>query len=499
MDTDAPTTDWHPRAAALALDPRPVINGLRVAVMADDAFASVNPATGRSLLEVPAGGAADVDSAVSAARAAFEGGAWSLCKPRDRARLLLAFADALELHTDELGLLDSLEMGMPVEGARGDIAVAATGMRWYAEACDKFVDGVLPPAAASLTLNVRVPRGVVGAIVPWNFPAFNALSKIGPALASGNTMVLKPSELASLSALRIADIALEAGIPAGVLNVVPGLGAVAGEALAGHHDVDYLTFTGSTRVGRRLMELSAASNLKPLALELGGKSPQVVLASARNLEAIADSVASTIFWNSGQVCTAGSRLIVHESHAEELVALVSQRAAAISVGDPLDRDTTHGPLASATQLERVVSIVSESVAQGARVVVGGTRSASLPEGFGYDATLLADESADSPSRQEIFGPVLSVVRFSDDDDAVRLANDTEYGLMSYVWAGDAGEGYRLASRLRCGGANVNPSPESPPEILGAGFEPARASGFGAENGVAGLQGYTRLRTITLGL
>ncbi len=498
MDGATTTPDWRARARGLVLDPRPVIDGRRTDPACDATFATVNPADGRQLALVPAADGGVVDEAVRAARAAFEAGPWATWGPRERARVLFAFADALEQHGDELALLDTLEMGMPVTGARGDIALAATGVRWYAEACDKFVDGLIP-SPSTLTLIARVPRGVVGAIVPWNFPAFNALSKIGPALATGNTVVLKPSELASLSALRIADLALEAGVPAGVLNVVPGLGAVAGEALAAHPDVDFLTFTGSTGVGRRLMELSAGSNLKPLTLELGGKSPQIVLGSAAGLDAIADAVASTVFWNSGQVCTAGSRLIVHDSHAEELLELVSARAASVRIGDPLEAGTTHGPLASAAQLARVTALVAGAVEQGARVVVGGTRSPSLPDGFGYDATVLTDEPDDVVTRQEVFGPVLSVSRFRDDDEAVRLANDTEYGLAAYVWAGDVTEGYRLARRLRCGGVTVNPSPDGAAEGFGVAFEPARASGFGVEGGQAGLQSFTRLRTITLGL
>ena len=499
MDGASTQTDWRALARGLALDPRPVVDGRRLDDVPEERFASVDPATGRQLVLVPAAGADLVDVAVRAARTAFEAGPWGRQGARERARVLLDLADALERHGDELAVLDSIEMGMPVSGARADIALAATGVRWYAESCDKLVDGLIPSPASGLTLNTRVPRGVVGAIVPWNFPLFNALSKIGPALATGNTVVLKPSELASLSALRVADLALEVGLPAGVLNVVPGLGSVAGEALAAHRDVDFLTFTGSTRVGRRLMELSAASNLKPLTLELGGKSPQVVLRSARDLETIAGAVAATVYWNSGQVCTAGSRLIVHESLADELVALVAARASAIRIGDPLDPQTTHGPLASATQLERVTALVEGSREQGSRVVVGATRSAGLPDGYGYDATVLVDEPDDAMTRQEVFGPVLSVARFGDDDEAVRLANDTEYGLTAYVWSGEVAEGYRLGRRLRCGGVNVNPSPDDPPEVMGAGFEPARASGFGVEGGRAGLQSFTRLRTITLGL
>lgn len=499
MDVSQDRVDWHHLASALSLDPRPVVNGRRTDVGGEDSFASVNPADGLTLLVVPAGDRSDIDAAVGAARLAFEEGEWPSLGPRRRARLLMAFADALESHADELALLDALEMGMPVTGARGDVALAAEGLRWYAEACDKDHDSAVPWNPGSLTLSTRIPRGVVGAIVPWNFPAFNALSKISPALASGNTMVLKPSELASLSALRIADIALEAGIPAGVLNVVPGLGLVAGEALARHPDVDFLTFTGSTQVGRRLMALSAQSNLKPLSLELGGKSPQVVLGSARNLEAVADSVAATIFWNSGQVCTAGSRLLVHERHAEEMFARLSQHADAIEIGDPLSPETSHGPLASAAQLDRVESIVTASVESGARVVVGGTRSTTLPDGFGYDATVVVDAGVDSPARQEIFGPVLTVATFRDNDEALRMANDTEYGLAAYVWAGDLAEGYRFAGGLNCGSVTVNPSQDSPPELIGIGIEPTRASGFGTEGGRAGLQTYTRVRTINLGV
>jgi acyl-CoA reductase-like NAD-dependent aldehyde dehydrogenase len=484
------TTRWHERAAALQFDVRAVIGGRRVA-LPGPAVDSVNPATGRVVAGMPAAATVDVDLAVRAARVAFEAGEWSRAHPRARGRTLFRWADLLTAHAEEFGLLDSLEMGMPIENAVADVAVAADSLRWCAEAADKLPGAVLPSAQDTLGLAIAVPRGVVAAITPWNFPSYNAVSKLGPALAVGNSVVLKPSEVASLSALRIADLAAEAGLPDGVLSVVPGTGASAGEALARHGDVD------STRVGRRLMELSAASNLKPLALELGGKSPQVVLPGVADLAVVAAAVSGSVFYNSGQVCTAGSRLIVHTDVRDELLARLVALIEEMSVGDPLAPATTHGPLATRSQLDGVETAVRAAREGGATIVTGGRRTAALPAGFGYEPTVVVADPAADVVRRELFGPVLAVLEFRTPQEAVALANDTDYGLAASVWAGDAIEGLAVARRIRAGYVTVNPGAGEPPS--GASMEPARTSGFGVEGGLDGMRAYTRTVSITVGL
>lgn len=489
---------WASRARDLTLDGRALIDGERVELSDEKPFESVNPATGMTLMSLRASSLADTDRAVGAARRALVQ-SWSGLESGDRSRLLFAFADLLDQHADELGLLDTLEMGMPISSSVGDVATASAMVRWCAEVAGKSSDELLPSTGGGIALNVRVPRGVVGAIVPWNFPTFNVISKIAPALATGNTLVIKPSEIASLSTLRIADLILEAGIPSGVVNVVPGAGEVAGEALAGHGDVDFLSFTGSTRVGRRLMELSSSSNLKPLALELGGKSPQIVFADTPDLDAVAEAVCSTVFWNSGQVCTAGSRLIVEATIQEEFLERVVAHAGALKIGDPLDPMTTHGPLASASQRDKVERIVAAAVESGAQILVGGGRSADLPAGYGFEPTIARVAPDNRILNEEIFGPVLSVQPFSTAEEAVLLGNDTEYGLAAYVWSGDTHQAYSVARHLHCGSVTINPSPDDPAEVLGGSVEPAGLSGFGPEGGFAGMQAYTRLKLISMNL
>lgn len=490
--------DWAAMASTLRPDARPWIGGRRVEPSTSDSFASLNPATGAPVAELPACSSVDIDKAVSIARVSFEGGAWAGLSPRERGRSLMAFADAIERHADELALLDTLEMGMPVGMGAPDISVAAEAVRATAEAADKLLEAVIPNHASTLLLNLREPVGVVGAITPWNFPAYIAISKIAPALAVGNCMILKPSEIASLSCLRLGELAAEAGIPEGVLNIVPGRGRAAGAALAAHMDVDLLTFTGSTETGKRLMELSGRSNMKRLLLECGGKSPQIVFADVPDLDAVADAVIASITFNSGQVCVAGSRLLVERTIHDDLLARVVARARAFEVGDPLDETTTFGPLASIEQHARVQSYFEGGREEGAHVALDGSLTGRREGCYWLPTVLTGVESAMRIMQEEVFGPVLAVCAFDDEAEAVRLANSTVYGLAANVWTSDLGRALRLARQIRAGSVTIAATPSAIRLDATAGaFEPHGQSGFGIEGGLEGMRALTRLKSISL--
>jgi acyl-CoA reductase-like NAD-dependent aldehyde dehydrogenase len=391
-------------------------------------------------------------------------------------------------------------MGIPVSVSMEDVHGSASALRATADLATNLTDEVLPGRPGTLALNVHEPVGVVAAITPWNFPLYIALSKIGAALAAGNSVVLKPSEIASLSSLRLADLAVSAGIPEGVLNVVPGLGPAAGAALAGHHDVDMLTFTGSTVTGKVLMALAGGSNLKRLALECGGKSAHIVLPDVSDLDGIAAEIARGILFNSGQVCTAGSRLIVHRSVREPLMSRVLAHAAAVVAGDPLDSRVDFGPLASAGQYARVRAYLELGCAEDARMVFGKAQLAHPPAGCMLMPVIFSDVSKSMRiAREEIFGPVLCVLDFDTIEQAVEIANATPYGLVGTVWTGDLAAGLGIARRLRCGHVAVAGAPGEPAEVSGGSFEPHGQSGFGAEGGARGLRTMMKLKSLAVDL
>ncbi|MEX1168996.1 MAG: aldehyde dehydrogenase [Chloroflexota bacterium] len=458
-------------------------------------FKTENPATGQPLAEVAAGDAADIDLAVLAARRAFDDGRWSRRSPADRKRVLLRFADLIEANQDELAMLDSLEAGKPITDCRDvDVPDAINTYRWFAEAIDKVFDAVAPTGPEALGLIVREPVGVVGAVVPWNFPLLMATWKVAPALAAGNSVIVKPAELTSLSTIRMAEIAAEAGIPNGVLNVVPGLGETAGQALGRHMDVDMVTFTGSTEVGRYFLKYSAESNLKEITLECGGKSPQVVLANPPDLDYVAEQVLVAGLMNMGENCSCGSRLIVDRSVHDALLDRLVAGMAAWPVGDPLDPATRLGPMIERPHLEKVLSYIATGRDEGARVVVGGGRTLEETGGYFVAPTILDDvRNTMTVAREEIFGPVISTIPVDGEEEAVALANQTSYGLAASVYTTDLDTAIRVARSLRAGTVGVNAYSEGDISTPFGGY---KESGFGGrDKGLEAFEQYTQKKTI----
>ncbi|MFS8199609.1 aldehyde dehydrogenase [Streptomyces sp. CWNU-52B] len=456
-------------------------------------FAAVSPRDGRALAEVADAGPAEVDAAVAAARRAFDHGPWPRLAPAERGRVLIRLAGLLEESRAELALTVSLEMGKTVTDAHDiELRAVVDTFRWYGQLAGKLTDEVPHTAPDALALVTREPTGVVGAVVPWNFPLTLAGWKIAPALAAGCAVVLKPSERAPLSAALLGRVALRAGLPPGVLNVVNGEGPVAGRALGRHPDVDVLAFTGSTAVGRHFLRYAADSNLKRVWLELGGKSPNIVLPDAPDLEKAAATAAWGIFFNQGEMCTAPSRLLVHASVAGQVTDAVVAHARALRVGDPLDPATEMGALAGEDHLARVLGHVRTAVDSGARLRTGGTRTLTGSGGSYLEPTVFDRVAPDSPpAREEIFGPVLSVLTFEDLDEAVALANATEYGLAAGLWTSDLSTAHRVSRALRAGTVWVNCYEEGD---LTVPFGGVKQSGNGRDKSVHALEKYTELKT-----
>jgi len=485
--------------ANLKLRTQAFIDGQFAQSQTGKTFVTENPATGRPVAEIAECDAADIDRAVQAARRSFENGAWSRMKPSERKRVLLNFADRVESNAGELALLDSLEAGKPIADCVNiDVPDTVHCLRWHAEAIDKLYDRVSPTGSENLGLVLREPLGVVGCVVPWNFPAQMVAWKIGPALAAGNSVVVKPAEQTSLSALRMAELAAEAGLPAGVFNVVPGFGPTAGQALGRHPQVDMVAFTGSTEVGRLFLKYSAESNLKRIILECGGKSPQVVLADAPDLELIAQNAVSSAFWNMGENCSCGSRLVVHESLQGPLVERIASLAKSWRVGDPLDPNTRIGALIEKAHLEKVLGYIQAGKAAGARLVMGGQRILDQTGGYFVGPTIFDDVTNQMKiAREEIFGPVLSVIPFSREEQAVAIANDTNYGLAASIYTKDINVAHRVARAIRAGTVSVNCYSEGDITTPFGGF---KESGFaGRDKSLWAHEQYTELKTIWIQL
>ena len=448
---------WTARAAALTPEGRAFIDGEYRAAASGETFANLNPATGKVINEVASCDAEDVDRAVRSGRRAFESGVWSQMAPVERKRILLKFSELMSKHREELALLESLDVGKPITNSlTGDLPSSIGCIQWYGEAIDKLYGEVAPTPPEFTAMVVREPIGVVAAVVPWNYPLSMSCWKLGPALAAGNSVILKPAEQSPLTGIRIAALAMEAGLPAGVLNVVPGFGEKAGRALGLHMDVDAVGFTGSTAVGKLFMKYAGESNIKRIGLECGGKSPHIVLADCDDLDGAARAVAAGIFSNAGQVCNAGSRLIVEAPIREALLERVVAIARDLVPGDPLDPATRLGAIVSEAQLAHVLGHVKDGREAGARVVAGGERARVDSGGWFMQPTVF--DGVDTGMRlaqEEVFGPVLATITVDGLDQALAVANDTIYGLAAGIWTRDIRKAQRAAKALRAGVVWIN--------------------------------------------
>ena len=499
MTTPNSTIDWHVRARGLNLQTRPFIGGRFDDGPADHAFDCVSPIDGKRIASLAEVGSRGVDAAVTAARKAFESGVWANMAPRARKKVLLKLAALVDQHREELALLDTLCMGMPISISK-DYCVpwAINALEWYGEAIDKLYDEVAPTDRSVLALITREPVGVVGAVLPWNWPMGLLGWKVPPALAAGNSVVLKPDEQTSLSALRFAGLAQEAGLPDGVLNVVTG-GPAVGEAIGRHPDIDVVGFTGSTEVGKLFMKYSAESNMKPVWTECGGKGPNIVFADAPDLAVAAQTAAFMIFLNTGQVCAAASRLIIEESAREQVLEIIKGVGQTLAPADPLEAQTMLGPIAKASQLERVLGYIETGRKEGARLVTGGGRARIESGGFFIEPTVFDGVRNDMRiAQEEIFGPVLSTITFRTPEEAVAIANASNYGLSGAIWTQNLSKAHTLARALRCGSVAVNAYSDDAHDMT-VPFGGYKQSGFGRDKSLHALDKYTQLKTTWVNL
>lgn len=483
-------TDWQTLSTQIQLDGRAFVNGKRL--QSKTSFDCISPIDGKKIAEISRGDAEDIDLAVASARTAFEDGRWSHKSPRERKSTMLRFSDLLLENAETLALIESLDMGKPVKYSLNvDVSSAANSLRWFGESIDKVYDEIAPTANTTLALITREPVGVVGAIVPWNYPMLMACWKIAPALAAGNSVILKPSEKSSLTALKLAELAIEAGIPEGVLNVVPGLGHEAGSALALHMDVDCIAFTGSTNVGKMIMQYAGQSNLKRAWTELGGKSPFIVMADA-DVEAAAESCIASIFFNQGESCNAPSRLIIDASVQQRFLDKALTLIPQYQPANPLDNTTVMGAIVDETQLNSVMRYITAGKAEGANCITGGNRVMEQSGGYYIAPTIFTEVNNNMTiAREEIFGPVLSVISFTDPTDAVSIANDTPFGLAASVWSRDISRAHLTAQALRAGTIHVNCYDEDDITVPFGGY---KQSGNGRDKSLHALEKYTELKT-----
>lgn len=490
--------EYQAIASDLNLPSNAYINGKFTAAKSGKTFETINPATGAVITKISACDKDDVDYAAKKAQQAFESGVWSRIHPSERKRILIKLVKLMERNRHELAVMESLESGKPIRDcATIDLPETQNCIAWYAEAADKLYNQVSPSTDEATGLIVKEPMGVVSCVLPWNFPMLMMAWKIGPALAAGNSMIVKPAEQTSMTALRIAELASEAGVPPGVLNVVPGLGHEAGEAIGLHPDIAAVSFTGSTEVGRKFLNFSAASNLKKVVLECGGKNPAVVLSDAEHLDSVAEHAVNAVFWNMGENCTSNSRLIIHESLKDDLVRRVLDKVRDWRVGDPLDPQNSLGAMISKEHFEKVMNYIEIGKREGAELILGG-EAIELNNGYFIPPTIFDKVSPEMTiAKEEIFGPVLSIMTVGSDEEAITLANDTCYGLQASVFTANIRKAMRASKELRAGTVTVNCYGEGDVSTPFGGY---KMSGFGGrDNGMAAFDQYTETKTIWISL
>jgi acyl-CoA reductase-like NAD-dependent aldehyde dehydrogenase len=475
--------------------PKMVIGGTQVDASSGRTFQVIDPSTAQAVTEVPRGEAADVDRAVAAARAAFEDRRWVGLRPGKRSEILFKIGELIKGNVAELAQLESLDSGKPIKLASGEIWAAGEAFRYYSGWPTKATGETVPTDDGMFVYSLREPMGVCGGVIPWNFPLIMAAWKVAPALAFGNTSVLKPAEQTPLTAVKLAEICLEAGVPEGVVNVVTGFGDEAGAALAAHTDVDKIAFTGSTEVGRKVLHASEG-NLKRVTLELGGKSPNIVFSDADMKRAPKGSMMG-VFLNSGQVCTAGTRILVEKSVHDDFVASLVDATQKMKLGPGLDEETGMGPVVSAEQLDRVAGYIDVGRTEGAELVTGGERATELGDGYYVKPTIFAGVRNDMRiAQEEIFGPVAAVIEVEDADEAVAVANETMYGLAAAVWTTDLQKAHKVARGIRAGTVWVNTSGLYDPAVSFGGY---KQSGFGRELGIHSMETYTQTKSVWVSL
>ncbi|WP_426217719.1 aldehyde dehydrogenase [Pseudomonas sp. DWRC2-2] len=490
--------EWEKLLNTLQIEGRAFIDGEYLDAKFGETFECLSPVDGRFLVNVACTGSEDADIAVRAARRAFESGIWCDMSPSERKQVLIRFANLIDANLEELALLESMDMGKPITDSMTlDIPGAAEAIRWSAEAIDKVYDEVAPTSKNQLCLVTREPAGVVAAIVPWNFPLKMASWKLGPALAAGNSVILKPSEKSPLTAIRIGQLANEAGIPAGVFNVLPGYGHTVGKALGLHSDVDVIAFTGSTKVAKQLLGYSGASNMKRVWLEAGGKSPNIIFADAPDLEKAAKAAALGIAFNQGEVCNAASRLLVEASIKDKFMPLLIDALKAWNPGHALEPDTKVGAMVDSHQLEAVLGYIETGRSEGAKLIIGGKRTLNETGGNYLEPTIFDDVSNSMRiAQEEIFGPVLSVLTFEGTEEAIRIANDSPYGLAAAVWTRDISKAHKAARALRAGTVEINQYFGGDMSTPFGGF---KQSGNGRDKSLHAFDKYTEVKATLIGL